>query len=419
VGTRQQSILTQWNTFMSNPLPARPPKWFYRLMIGFTVIQMIPFVITIVDFIRSPLAPDVIVGSVAYRWLITLLVAPAGLVITVMVLRRTPNNIVGLCLLLWISAVLAGSRVQDSVLASLPFYQWLGLWIVPLYFPNGLAFPPRYARIIYIATSFMVICATLMLFVRPSTTTVNAVSGQSVQFSNPLYVPPLGSLLSGLNIILYLAINLNFLLIVPTMVVRYRRSDRTIRSQMKWLVWVFVTLIALWIFFQITFPQLFTTAPGQYNPIGLLAWVTLTIFVYLSPFIAIGNAILRHNLYDIDIIIRRTLIYSVLSGLLALVFFGGVTLTQALFRSATGEGSDLAIVVSTLAIAALFSPLRRRVQNTIDSRFYRRKYDAEKTLEQFAALARDEVDVEKLKAAMVGAVQETMQPKGVGVWIKE
>jgi hypothetical protein len=144
-----------------------------------------------------------------------------------------------------------------------------------------------------------------------------------------------------------------------------------------------------------------------------------TFFSYLAPFIAVGNAILRHRLYDIDIIIRRTLIYAVLTGILAAVYFGGIVLTQQLFRAATGQSSDLAIVVSTLLIAALFTPMRRRVQDIIDRRLYRRKYDVEKTLADFQKNLREDVDMETLKANLVGVVNDTMQPSSVRLWMRE
>jgi hypothetical protein len=154
------------------------------------------------------------------------------------------------------------------------------------------------------------------------------------------------------------------------------------------------------------------------------AWVVTVYNLYLPyivlfPALAIGNAILRHNLYDIDIIIRKTLIYSLLTGILAVIYFGGVVLAQQVFRAATGETPDIAIVLSTLLIAALFSPLRRRIQNTIDRRFYRRKYDAEQTLARFNQTLHDEVDIETLKAQLVGVVNDTMKPTKIALWVKE
>src|SRR5207249_1328095 len=134
--------------------------------------------------------------------------------------------------------------------------------------------------------------------------------------------------------------------------------------------------------------------------------------------VAIGIAILRHRLYDIDIIIRRTLIYSTLSLILGLVYVGCILVIQALVVPLVGS-SELAIVASTLVIAALFTPLRKRIQNLIDRRCYRRKYDAAKVLAAFGVAARDETDLEQLTAEMLRVVDETMQPEFVGLWLRE
>jgi ADP-ribosylglycohydrolase len=137
-----------------------------------------------------------------------------------------------------------------------------------------------------------------------------------------------------------------------------------------------------------------------------------------SP-IGMGVAVLKYRLYNIDLLINRTLVYGVLTAMLALIYFGGVATTQAIFRALTGqeEQPQLAIVVSTLIIAALFTPLRRRIQAFIDRRFYRRKYDARKTLEAFSAKLRDETDLDTLSSDLVWVVRETMQPAHVLLWL--
>jgi hypothetical protein len=136
--------------------------------------------------------------------------------------------------------------------------------------------------------------------------------------------------------------------------------------------------------------------------------------------ISIGIAILRYRLYEIDTLINRTLVYGALTVLLAIVYFGGVTATEAIFRTLTGQEQQpqLAVVVSTLVIAALFTPLRLRIQSFIDRRFYRRKYDARKTLEAFSAKLRDETDLDALNNDLVGVVRETMQPTHVSLWLR-
>jgi hypothetical protein len=148
---------------------------------------------------------------------------------------------------------------------------------------------------------------------------------------------------------------------------------------------------------------------------GIGWWLTLTILP-----LSLSIAVLRYRLYEIDLIINRTLVYGSLTAMLALVYFGGVATTQAIFRTITGheEQPQLAIVVSTLLIAALFNPLRRRIQSFIDRRFYRSKYDARKTLEAFSVKLRNETDLEALNNDLVGVVRETMQPEHVSLWLR-
>lgn len=142
---------------------------------------------------------------------------------------------------------------------------------------------------------------------------------------------------------------------------------------------------------------------------------TLVLLVFPLSF---AIAILRYRLWDIDVIINRALVYGVLTGLLILIFFGGVTLFGGVFRTFTGQGSQLAVVVSTLSIAGLFNPLRLRVQDAIDRRFYRQKYDAAQALTNFATTVRDEVDLDRMENALIAAVDETMQPEHVSLWLQ-
>jgi hypothetical protein len=191
-----------------------------------------------------------------------------------------------------------------------------------------------------------------------------------------------------------------------------RRGARGIeRQQIKWL------LYASAIFFVGN-----VLKNTVFSPLGGVSWGLLVGYLLvavggLGGPIAIGIAILRYRLYEIDTLINRTLVYGSLTVTLVALYFGVIVMLQRVFVIVTGEQSTLAVVASTLLIAALFNPLRRRIQFFIDKRFYRRKYDARKTLEAFSAKLRDETDLETLDAELVGVVRETMQPAHVSLWL--
>jgi hypothetical protein len=164
------------------------------------------------------------------------------------------------------------------------------------------------------------------------------------------------------------------------------------------------------------FPAL--KVPGLAGLLYLMAFPSLAI-TYLAIPVSLGMAILRYRLYDIDLVIRRTLIYGVLTGLLAIVYFASVVLLQSLFRRIAWQGQEqLVVVLATLTSAALFTPLRHRVQERIDRRFFRRKYDANRVLTAFAATCRDEVNLERLMDELLRVIQETIQPTQVSLWLQ-
>jgi len=204
-----------------------------------------------------------------------------------------------------------------------------------------------------------------------------------------------------------IVILLTIVLSALSLVLRYRRAGGVERQQLKWFAYAAALLVGQWI------------GSFLYEPPG--AWDTLAEMVpIVGLYVAVGIAILRYRLYDIDVIINRTLVYGTLTVTLLAFYFGGVTAVQILFRTITGqaEQSQLAIVASTLVIAALFNPLRRRIQGFIDRRFYRRKYDATKTLESFSGRLRDETDLEVLCDDLTNVVRGTMQPAHVSVWLR-
>jgi hypothetical protein len=196
--------------------------------------------------------------------------------------------------------------------------------------------------------------------------------------------------------------------------IRLRRAKAVERQQIKWFAYAAAaTVIGLFLAYVI--PTVVDT-PHWFERAGYAVLIALIPAIPIS----IGTAILHYRLYDIDIIINRTLVYGSLTAILAGIYFGGVTATQALFRTITGQEElpQLVVVASTLLIAALFNPLRRRTQYFIDRSFYRRKYDAAKTLEGFSTKLRNETDLEALNDDLVGVVRQTMQPAHVSLWLR-
>ncbi len=199
-------------------------------------------------------------------------------------------------------------------------------------------------------------------------------------------------------------------------VLRWRRSRDQERQQIKLLVYtVAITIVAILGAF--TSSYVLNDIPGAESYPTVLATVVALGGIALGIPVAIGVAILKYRLYDIDLIINRTLVYGALTAALVAVYFVGVATAQAIFRTLAGQEQQpqLAVVVSTLVIAALFNPLRRRIQGFIDRRFYRRKYDARKTLEAFSAKLPDETDLDALSDDLVGVAKETMQPAHVSL----
>jgi hypothetical protein len=195
------------------------------------------------------------------------------------------------------------------------------------------------------------------------------------------------------------------LLALASQIYRYWRVSGPVeRQQTKWFIFGLAVFVAM-------FPL-----AGLVPFVGRVEAVNGSLILAIIP-LTVGVALLRYRLWDVDVVIRRTVGYAILTGLLALIYFGSIVVLQRLLAPLTGD-STLATILSTLLIAALFLPLRRRIQDLIDRRFYRRKYDAAKVLEGFAATARDETDLGRLTAELLRVIQETMEPEFVSIWLK-
>ncbi len=198
---------------------------------------------------------------------------------------------------------------------------------------------------------------------------------------------------------------------VISLFMRLRRARELERQQIKWSVYATALMIGGGI---LTYP--ISDAIGSV----WLKWISFVPFIVgvMAIPIALGIAILRYRLYAIDLVINRTLVYDSLTTILVGVYVGSIVVLQGLVRALTAQESQLAIVASTLAVAALFNPLKRGVQSFIDRRFYRRKYDAAKILGAFSAQLRDETNIDALSSEVVGVVTETMQPAHVSLWLR-
>lgn len=294
---------------------------------------------------------------------------------------------------------LPAANVIAALVNPLEYIGYELLLIFPfLLFPNGQLLSRRWLPILWLA-GFALFLQFLEIF-RP---------GPLVAFpgwENPLGIQRLAGYfeVSGtFNAILTATL---FIICPLLLILRYRRASIIERQQIKWFAYagsiVSVSLLILSLFSEV---------------LPLVVQVLIGIILHASPVLAIAIAILRYNLWDIDLIIRRTLQYTLLTGLLALVYFGTILVLQNLIVGISGQGSQIVIVVSTLAIAALFNPLRIRIHDFIDRRFYRQKYDAEQALAKFAATARNEVDMDKLTASLLDVVEETIQPETTSLWI--
>jgi hypothetical protein len=336
----------------------------------------------------------------------TVMVA-AYLTVGGLVASRRPSNAVGwlLCAVGLATAVesftdayrhyadamdLAGAKAADFLYAINPGV--LLAIFVPLVFPDGRLPSRRWRPLIWL------VVAAVAVYVVDAALEPGG--------PDPLGVELPGSVYGVLVDLVIVSLIVGILGAAASVALRLWRARGQQRQQLKWLVYA-TSVVVIGGLGAVLFPL----------PLGDVFWLVMLIGFAGMP-VAMGIAILRYRLYDIDVVINRTLVYGFLSVLLAATYYGSVAVLQGVFRALTGGQSTLAIVASTLAIAALFVPLRRRIQGFIDRLFYRRRYDAAKTLEAFSAKLRDETDLDALSDDLVGVVRETMQPAHVSLWLR-
>jgi uncharacterized membrane protein YhdT len=343
-----------------------------------------------------------------------------------LVASRRPENPVGWLLCLYglvitishfsaqyaIYALLA----QPNLLPAGEALVWIVSWLLPiingltvfyiLLFPTGRLPSRRWRWLGWLTVIYVVVGVILAAF------SSGALLGILGPIENPLGIEGFSN--AYYKAILFIMTPLLTAAAALAVFLRLRRAVGVERQQIKWFAYAAAANVSASTLAYVI-PGVIDT-PLWFERVGFALNI---VFIPAIP-IAIGIAILRYRLYDIDIIINRTLVYGSLTLMLALVYFGGVTVTQALFQTLTGQERlpQLVVVASTLVIAALFTPLRHRIQSFIDRSFYRKKYDARKTLEAFSAKLRDETDLEALNNDLVGVVRETMQPAHVSMWLR-
>ena len=385
----------------------------WSMCIVSVVLTALGFLLLILTLSRSGV-------PVYVYWAENTLLALGDAIVGAVVASRRPENPIGwlMCAagLLWgivhfsgeyaTYALLAapGSLLAGEAMAWLYSWLWIpGLGLVVflgLLFPTGRLLSRRWRPFAWLS-ALLVAVGTITAAFSPG-----PILGL-VSIHNPLGI-------EGVPNVYRLLQTLMFALIVvasASLLVRLHRARGVERQQIKWFAYAAVVAASASI---LTY-TIFEAIDAQWLK---LAGYALVLVGLLGVPTAAGIAILRYRLYEIDLLINRTLVYSSLTATLATVYFGGIVLLQRIFVALTGEKSTLAVVASTLLIAALFNPLRRRIQSFIDRRFYRRKYDARKTLEAFSTKLRDETDLDALSADLVGVVRETMQPAHVSLWLR-
>jgi hypothetical protein len=329
-----------------------------------------------------------------------------------LIASRQPENAIGW---LFCGVGLAGAAAGSAAVyteLSLPgriWGAWLSTWtgglifsavpLVLLLFPDGKSLSSRWRIAVWMAAIAMIGLAVHNAFAPGLLEDTDIVNPAGIDSLALLTEAWLGWSVWGL-------LALSVVAGAVSLVLRFRRSRGTYRQQMKWLALAAVLVGCAF--------TLLVATGGEVFVVAVVAAAT----ILLLP-VAVGIAILKHGLYDIDLIINRTLVYLSLTSVLALVYAVGVVGAGSLVREVTGrEQNNLVVAASTLVVAALFRPVRSRVQSFIDRRFYRRKYDAARTVELFSTRLRTEVELETLTSDLVAVVSDTMQPAHVSLWLR-
>ena len=360
-------------------------------------------------------------------------------VVGVLVAAREPHNAIGWLLLTiglvwelwggvagiyvtWGFQVDPGSVPRPDLVAALTSSVWvpgfglIGTFLI-LLFPNGRLPTPRWKPVAWLCGLVLTLLTVLFPLTPVPLGEVGDASLPIPRVANPLGVKALGPFFDGPFFALIVLLPVCILACAWGLIRRFRRSHGQERLQLKCLATgAAITATFFFVNFMISAP----VAPGSPEPAWLIVMHNVTLGSFLLIPVAIGAAMLRHNLYDIDVIINRALVYGALTAVLALVYVAGVVGVGGQLREAGGqESNSFAVAASTLAVAALFRPVRGRLQAFIDRRFYRSRYNATRTVEEFSRRVRDEVTLDTVTADLLTAVNETVQPQHASLWLRK
>lgn len=350
-----------------------------------------------------------------------------------LIVMRWPGHVMGwlFCLVGLIAMVSwpASTYEQFAGNKHLPMLSWvvwlaatLGLThllimllVVPFLFPSGHLLSRRWSPIVAISVITIVVIASGDAFAKPTIGNDTRIAD-----GNPLYNATMAELLTQVIPLGYVILPATLIGAIAALWVRYRRSSGIERIQIRWLFWALslvISLILLFLTLGVVAPSLVNTTDDRWNPLELVLGLAILIGISLGFPGVLGLAILRYRLYSIDLIVKRTLVYGALTLGLGATYWGGVVVLQQVLSPLT-PSSKLSVAGSTLAVAALFQPLRRRVQDEVDRRFFRNQYDTAATIEEFGIHLRDAVDLDTLLLDLRDVVNDTMQPASVSMWIR-
>src|SRR5215213_4968585 len=394
-------------------MSARAARWLAWVMCALSLVLTMLSLWLLILILSHPNVPGYL------YWAEDTLLAVGYSTVGAVVASRRPGNPVGWVLcsigLSWGVAHFTSEYATYALLAapgSLPAAEaaaWIYSWVwvpglgfivfLPLLFPDGRLPSPRWRPFAWLSV-LLVAAGTIMAAFSPG-------PGVGLSIRNPFGIEGLPDLNEQLQAFMFALI----FVAAASLVARLHHARGVERQQIKWVAYAGALGGGA------SFPTYTVLEAADLRWLHMAGYVLALIGIVGVP-TAVGIAITRYRLYGIDILINRTLVYGSLTAMLVALYFGIIVMLQRVFVVLTGEKSTLAVVASTLLIAALFTPLRHRIQSFIDKRFYRSKYDARRTLEAFSATLRDETDLDTLNAELITVVRETMQPTRVSLWLR-